>query len=270
MLEQRIGLIGAGQMARAWGRGVLEAGLVAADRIIAFDPLEQAAEQFAAEVPGSRIAADNSAVVQSADVVVIAVKPQNVPAVMAELAGVVSGDKLVVSIAAGVPLARLCSGLETDRVIRVMPNTPCLVGRGAAAYALGPGADEADGQLVGQLLEAVGVAYQLPESLLDAVTGLSGSGPAFVYTIIEALADGGVRMGLPRPVAVSLAAQTVRGAAEMVQHTGEHTGVLRDRVTSPAGTTIVGLQVMESQAVRGALISAVQAAAERSRELGKS
>jgi pyrroline-5-carboxylate reductase len=145
-----------------------------------------------------------------------------------------------------------------------------LIGAGASAYALGPGATRADADLVGRLLEAVGTALEVPEKLLDAVTGLSGSGPAFVYTVIEALSDGGVRMGLPRSIAVSLAAQTVRGAAEMVQHTGEHPAVLRDRVASPGGTTIMGIQALEEHGMRAALMSAVEAAAERSRQLGQS
>jgi pyrroline-5-carboxylate reductase len=152
-----------------------------------------------------------------------------------------TSDRLLVSIAAGLSLASLTVGFQTQRVVRVMPNTPCLVGRGASGYALGPGASPADGELVGDLLRAVGLAVAVDERLLDAVTGLSGSGPAFVYTLIESLSDGGVRMGLPRTVATSLAAQTVAGAAEMVLTTGDHPAVLKDRVASPGGTTIAGL-----------------------------
>ena len=148
-----------------------------------------------------------------------------------------------------------------------MPNTPCLVGQGACGYCLGGKATAEDGQLVQQMLGAVGVAYQVEEKLLDAVTGLSGSGPAFVYVMIEALSDGGVRMGLPRHVATALAAQTVRGAAEMVLVTGEHPGVLKDRVTSPGGTTIAGLQALEAGGVRAALMAAVEAATRRAAEL---
>jgi pyrroline-5-carboxylate reductase len=178
-----------------------------------------------------------------------------------------SQDKLFVSIAAGVTIARLSAGLGTDRVIRVMPNTPCLVGKGAAAFARGPSATPADGERVAKLLNAVGLAFELDEKLLDAVTGLSGSGPAFVYVVIEALSDGGVRMGLPRHVATQLAAQTVLGAAQMVLG-GEHPAVLKDRVASPGGTTIAGLQALEDRGLRAALIAAVEAATERSKELG--
>jgi pyrroline-5-carboxylate reductase len=149
-----------------------------------------------------------------------------------------------------------------------MPNTPCLVRCGVSAYALGPGASAEDGQHVATLLGSVGLALELEEKLLDAVTGLSGSGPAYVFTIIEALSDGGVRAGLPRAVASRLAAQTVHGAAQMLLATGEHPAVLRDRVTSPGGTTIAGLQILEQRGLRAALIDAVEAAARRSSELG--
>ena len=150
-----------------------------------------------------------------------------------------------------------------------MPNTPCLIGQSASGYCLGPRATAADGQLVAQLLGAVGRAFAVDEKLLDAVTGLSGSGPAFVYVMIEALSDGGVRMGLPRDVATALAAQTVRGAAQMVLETGEHPGVLKDRVASPGGTTIAGLQALETGGLRGTLMAAVEAATRRSIELGQ-
>ncbi len=166
-------------------------------------------------------------------------------------------------------MAKLCESLGSGRVIRVMPNTPALVGQGASAYAMGSGASEADAKLAETLLNSVGLARKVDEKLLDAVTGLSGSGPAFVYLMIEALSDGGVRMGLPRDLATTLAAQTLLGAAQMVVTTGDHPGVLKDRVTSPGGTTIAGLQVLEDRGVRGALIGAVEAATRRSMELGK-
>jgi pyrroline-5-carboxylate reductase len=269
MLNSTIGFIGAGQMARALAQGFASAGLTPAERIVACDTVAAARESFAKAVSGSKLAASNLDVARQADVVFLAVKPQSMNAVFAELAGKLGSEKLVVSIAAGITLAKLCEGLKTDRVIRVMPNTPALVGQGAAAYSLGQGASQSDSQLVGRLLGAVGRAFAVDEKLLDAVTGLSGSGPAFVYVMIEALSDGGVRMGLPRDIAAVLAAQTVRGAAEMVLATGEHPAALKDKVASPGGTTIAGLAALEDRGLRGALIAAVEAATRRSQELGK-
>ncbi|MBC8352367.1 MAG: pyrroline-5-carboxylate reductase [Planctomycetes bacterium] len=270
MAEMTIGFVGAGQMAKALASGFVAAELVPAENILAFDLIPAAAAQFSELVSGSRIATSNQEIVDTADVVVLAVKPQCISDVTRELAESNSARTLFVSIIAGTPLAALCDGLKTERVVRVMPNTPCLVGAGAAGYSLGPGASSADGELVGRLLGAVGIAFPVPESQLDAVTGLSGSGPAYVYTMIEALSDGGVRAGLPRAAATALAAQTVLGAAQMVISTGEHPGVLKDRVTSPGGTTIAGLQELERHGLRSALIDAVDAATKRSQELGQS
>jgi len=264
-----VGFIGAGQMARALAKGFIQAGLVKAEQTIAADPAPAAAQQFAAEVAGARLVATNAAVVEQASVIFLAVKPQSMAAVYSELSDQITIGKLFVSIAAGVTLTKLSEGLKSRRVIRVMPNTPALIGEGASAYALGPGATAEDRKLVGELLAAVGKAFVVDEKLLDAVTGLSGSGPAFVYVMIEALSDGGVRMGLPREIASALAAQTVRGAAAMVIETGEHTSVLKDKVASPGGTTIAGLQALEDRGLRGALIAAVEAATRRSQELGK-
>jgi len=269
MITHTIGFIGSGQMARALAQGFVASGLAKGGQILHCDPVQAAAEVFSQHVDGSRSAASNTEVVEQANVVFLAVKPQNMPAVFSEVGGKVAAEKLIVSIAAGITLARLCEGLKTNRVVRVMPNTPALVGKGASAYALGLAATAADGQLVGQLLGAVGQALQVDEKLLDAVTGLSGSGPAFVYVMIEALADGGVRMGLPRDISMALAAQTVRGAAEMVISTGEHPAALKDKVASPGGTTIAGLAALEERGLRSALIAAVEAATRRSQELGK-
>ncbi len=231
--------------------------------------MPDAAAGFRQAVPGSRTLADNASVAAAADVLLLATKPQQVRAALDKTAGKALGGKLLVSIAAGVKLAALDSLAPAARLVRVMPNTPCLVGQSASAYCPGPRATAADAQLVAQLLSAVGLAFAVEEKLLDAVTGLSGSGPAFVYVMIEALADGGVRMGLPRDVAAALAAQTVRGAASMVVETGEHPSVLKDRVASPGGTTIAGLQVLEAGGLRGLLMAAVEAATRRSIELGQ-
>jgi len=269
MIDSKLAMIGTGQMARALAAGFVRAGLVSPENVWAADPQAAALEALQHEVAGIQPAVDNAAAVAAAAVVFPAVKPQHVPAVIAEIAEHISPEKLVVSIAAGVTTETLCRRLGSSRVIRVMPNTPCLVGRSASAFCRAQGASEADAVLVKRLLEAVGIAFELDESLLDAVTGLSGSGPAFVYTVIEALGDGGVKMGLPRTVATALAAQTVSGAAEMVLQSGEHTGVLRDRVASPGGTTIAGLAELEAAGLRAALIAAVEAATLRSAELGR-
>ena len=268
MLKQQIGFIGAGQMATALGQGWVNAKLVASTGLRAADPTGEARKQFG-KATGAKTTADNRQVVDESDVIFLAVKPQKMAEILAEIRSRITPDKLVVSIAAGVRLSTLGEGLgDNVRLVRVMPNAPCLVGRGACGFCLGKAATTDDGQLVHQLLAAVGIAVEVEEKLLDAVTGLSGSGPAFVYVAIEALSDGGVRAGLPRSAANALAVQTVLGAAEMVLATGEHPGVLKDRVTSPGGTTIAGLAALESGGLRAALLDAVDAAARRSEELG--
>ena len=179
------------------------------------------------------------------------------------------GGKLLLSIVAGLSIASLEKAAgENLRIIRVMPNTPALVLSGASAFALGTQATEADAEIAQKIFGVVGVAVRVKEALLDTVTGLSGSGPAYVYTFIEALADGGVLMGLPRELALQLAAKTVAGAAEMVMQSGLHPAVLRDQVTSPGGTTIAGLEALETGGLRAALIAAVRAATERATALG--
>ena len=255
-------------MATALGQGFVKAGLSRGENLSAADPLPDARERFA-QATGAATTDDNAGLAERSEVIFLAVKPQQIAQVTAELKGKISAEKLVISIAAGVRLATLAEGLGRQvRLVRVMPNTPCLIGQGACGYCLGQQATPDDGELVEELLGAVGVVHQVDEKLLDAVTGLSGSGPAFVFCVIEALSDGGVRMGLPRDIATALAVQTVRGAAEMVAATGQHTAVLRDRVTSPGGTTIAGLQALESGGLRAALIAAVETATRRSIELG--
>ncbi len=265
----RIGFLGAGKMATALAKGWLAAGLAAPDRLLASDPLPPARDAFTSAT-GARATADNREVVRHSDLLLLAVKPQSMAALLAEVRPAISRNHLIVSIAAGVTLRQLADGLGGDhRLIRVMPNTPCLVGESASGYAASEEATAEDIALVDRLLNAVGRAFRLPEHLLDAVTGLSGSGPAFVYVVIEALSDGGVRMGLPRDVATALAAQTVLGSAKLVLESGQHTGQLKDMVASPGGTTIAGLHALERGGLRAALMDAVEAATRRATELGR-
>jgi pyrroline-5-carboxylate reductase len=264
-----IGFLGAGKMATALAQGFLRGGLVAAEAMSASDPSEEARSAFAKET-GARTCGRNAEVVSAAGVLVLAVKPEQVGGVLLEIGGLVTDKHLVLSIAAGVPLARLEAGLGPGaRVVRVMPNTPALVGASATAFAMGKAASAEDGVLAQALLSSVGMAFSVKEPLLDAVTGLSGSGPAYVYMFIEGLSDGGVAAGLPRDVATRLAAQTVLGAARMVLESGLHPGTLKDKVASPGGTTIEGIHELEKGALRATLMNAVRAAAEKSRKLGQ-
>jgi pyrroline-5-carboxylate reductase len=261
------GFIGSGKMATALVKGMLRAGLARVEAICASDPMSDARENLASGT-GIAVFDANHPVVERSDVLVLAVKPQQMRQALDDLRPALTPNHLVVSVAAGVTIASILERLgDNCRVIRVMPNTPALIGEGASAYALGPGVGPDDEAVVSAFLRSVGVAVRVTESLLDAVTGLSGSGPAFVYLIVEALSDGGVRAGLPRDIATLLAAQTVAGAAKMVRETGLHPGVLKDQVASPGGTTIAGLHALERGGVRGALIDAVEAATKRSAEL---
>src|SRR5581483_6702764 len=219
---------------------------------------------------GARVTESNQEVVKFARSLVLAVKPGQVREVLAQVRDGFSPEHVLISIAAGVTLAQLEAALPGGaRVIRVMPNTPALVGASASAFALGAAARREDAGLAQKLMGTVGLAYELKESLLDGVTGLSGSGPAYVYMVIEALSDGGVAAGLPREVATRLAAQTVLGAGKMVLETGLHPGTLKDMVASPGGTTIEGICELERGKLRGTIINAVRAAAEKSRRMAQ-
>ncbi len=264
-----IGFLGAGKMASALAKGFVRASLVTPGRVLASDVIEMAREAFGRDV-GARVSSSNVDVVKGMTVLVLAVKPDQVAGVLAEIAPHFTKQHLLISIAAGVTLARIESALpDSARVIRVMPNTPALVGASASAFAAGSHATAEDAALALKLFSAVGAALQVKESLLDAVTGLSGSGPAYVCLVLEALSDGGVAAGLPRDVATKLAVQTLLGTAKMVLETGQHPAALRDAVTSPGGTTIEGLHELERAGVRGAFINAVRAASEKSRKLGQ-
>lgn len=265
--EMKIGFLGTGRMATALAVGFTRE-LVAVEQIVGFDPAEASRNQFRQAVGEGVQVEDAPSALRGASVIFLAVKPQLMKVALAGAAEQIADNSLVVSIAAGLKLERLEEWLPEKRVIRVMPNTPCLVGKGACGVSRGTTATSEDEQLVTTLLSSVGVVEPVPERLLDAVTGLSGSGPAYVFQIIEALSDGGVKAGLPRDVATRLAAQTLSGAAEMVLRTGQHPAALKDAVTSPGGTTIAGLHCMEQAGVRAGLMSAVEAATTRSMELG--
>lgn len=267
----RLGFIGAGRMATALARGCVEAGMTRPESVTASDPQPAAREAFAATVPGAAVSDDNRAVLHDADFVFLAVKPQTMSEALSSLGDAAEARHLFISIAAGVTLARLAAQTPSGcRLIRVMPNTPCLIGLGVSCFARGPAATDDDAQVVTRLLGAVGDVYEVDESQMDAVTGLSGSGPAFVYSMIEALAAGGVAGGLPTALALRLAVQTTRGAAEMVRDTELAPSQLRDQVTSPGGTTLAGL--VELSRLRGteSFQAAVEAATRRSIELGQS
>ena len=269
MLKEKIGFIGGGKMGEALINGILRAGLSSSDKIMVSD-VDKKRLQILEKEAGIKTTQDNKKITSDSDIIILAVKPNMMGSVLDELNSEITSKHLIISIAAGIPLSFIESSLNKGcRAIRVMPNTPCLVGETAAGYVLGKKATRNDGKLVGQLLDAVGKSFLLDEKYLDAVTGLSGSGPAFIYVVIEALADGGIKMGLPRDVAITLAAQTAFGAAKMVLESGTHIGQLRDSVTSPGGTTIEGLHALEKGGIRNALIDAVETATKKSKSLGK-
>jgi pyrroline-5-carboxylate reductase len=265
----RIGFLGAGNMAGALISGLLRSKTVDAAHIRASDPRsERLAELRGAH--GIVTHTDNAELVAWANVIVLAVKPQTAAKVLDECGNSIGRGHLVVSIAAGVPIRAIEAKVgEGTRIVRAMPNTPAIVQAGATAVSPSATATAADLDAARALFDAVGKTVTLDEVHLDAVTGLSGSGPAYVMLFIEAMADGGVRMGLPRDVALTLATQVVYGSAKLLLDTGEHPARMREMVTSPAGTTIAGLSALEARAVRGAIMEAVEKATLRSTELGK-
>ena len=269
MLKEKIGVVGAGKIGAAIARGVIRAGLVTKESVMASDVSDVLRQAIAQEL-GVKATANNGELCDFADIVILAVKPQIVDPVAKEIAGKLGKTKLLVSVAAGVPLSRIEANLSQGaRVVRVMPNIPCVVGAGAAGFAGGSQATAADLEKVGVILNSFGIGLPVEEKYLDAVTGLSGSGPAYVFLFMEALADGGVQVGLARDVALKLAMQTVYGAARMALESNKHLGELKDEVTSPGGTTIAGLYAMEQKGFRGTVIDAVVSATKRSQELGK-
>jgi pyrroline-5-carboxylate reductase len=268
-LNKKIAFLGGGNMAEALIRGLIASGTARPDQVLAADVSADRLEQLK-KIYGISIHRTNSDAVRAAGIVILSVKPQVIDKVLAEIAPAVDGTKLVISIAAGVPVTKIEQALPAGTpVVRVMPNTPALVLAGAAALAAGTSATADDLALSQSIFNSVGRSVVVEEKLMDAVTGLSGSGPAYVFMIIDALSDAGVKAGLPRQLALELAAQTVYGSAKMVLETKEHPGKLRDMVTSPAGTTIEGLHALEKGKLRATLMNAVEAATARSKELGK-
>lgn len=267
-LGKKIAVIGAGNMGEALIAGMLAAKAATPDDIHTTDVAAGRLDQLKTRY-GVHVGTDNRAAAGWSNIVILAVEPQVMDHVLDDLKSVLTGAQLILSVAAGYPIARLTARLSPGvRVIRCMPNTPSVVQAGVSALAWGPQVTEEDERAARAVFESVGRVVAVEERLMDAATGLSGSGPAYVFLIIEALADGGVKMGLPREAALGLAAQTVFGAARMALETGEHPGRLRDKVTSPGGTTIAGLHELERGRLRASLMDAVEAATRRSRELG--
>jgi pyrroline-5-carboxylate reductase len=269
VLTEKIGVIGAGKIGSAIARGILRAGLAKKENVMASDVSDELRQAIARDLD-IKVTPDNGALCDFAEIIILAVKPQIVDPVARAIAKKLGKSKLLVSVAAGVPLGRIETHLERGaRVVRVMPNIPCVIGAGAAGFAGGGHATAADLEKVGAILNSFGVGLAVEEKYLDAVTGLSGSGPAYVFLFMEALADGGVQVGLSRDVALKLAMQTVYGAARMALESNKHLSELKDEVTSPGGTTIAGLYAMEQNGFRGTVMKAVVSATRRSQELGK-
>jgi pyrroline-5-carboxylate reductase len=268
-LGKTIGFLGAGNMAEALIRGLVQGGHIAADRVWASGPRPERMGELS-RAYGVRVTGDNRELARQSQILVLSVKPQILDRVLLEVSDAVQAGALVISLAAGVPTSAIERRLPGGaRVIRAMPNTPAVVGAGATALSRGSHADTGDVDMATFVFNAVGITAVLDESQLDAVTGLSGSGPAYIFLILEALADAGVKVGLSRRTAQKLAAQTVMGSAKLLLDTDAHPGQLKDMVTSPGGTAIAGLHTLEQGGLRTTLINAVEAATLRSRELGR-
>jgi pyrroline-5-carboxylate reductase len=266
-LADRVGFLGGGAMAEALITGIIKSGLLSPGKIYVSDVQQERLAHLQHKL-GINITKDNNELVQETDIVVLAVKPFVLTGVLKQIGGLVKSEQLVMSIVAGISTSHIEKYLGSEvPVVRVMPNTPCLVGEGAIAVAGGLKCLPEHQRKVEEICSSVGLVVSVGEKLMDAVTGLSGSGPAYMYLIAEALADAGVKMGLPRDVALKLGAKTMLGAAKMILETGEHPGRLKDMVTTPAGTTIEGLLALEDAGVRAAFAKAVEAACFRSREL---
>lgn len=263
-----VGFIGAGRMAFAMIRGFINQKMVAPQQIIASDIDGRSREQI--RQLGASVTPCNQETATKSDILFLSVKPQVISNVLSEIKPVLSDRTLVISVAAGVEISTIQGVLgDSVRVIRVMPNTPMLIGKGASGFARGPNVTDCDIRMAKGFLDSVGISMETSETTLDAVTGVSGSGPAYAFTLMEAMADGGVKMGLSRDVALTLAAQTVAGAAEMLLTTRQHPAVMRDEIVSPAGTTAHGYHALEKGGFKNTVINAVEAATLRSMELSK-
>lgn len=265
---KQIGFIGAGKMAQAIINGVLNSGFSTLDNIYAFEPDQKIVESLKQDF-NLNFCIDNNEVVEKADVIIICVKPHLVETVLKEINYSLTKNKTIISIAAGISTKKMENIIQEDiQVIRVMPNTPALVGEGMSALCKGKNCTRETMDYAMELFSKFGRVLEIEEKLINAVTGVSGSGPAFMYLLIEALADGGVRLGLKKDVAIELAAQTALGAAKMIIETGKHPTILKDEVTTPAGTTAEGLYSMEKDNIKASLMRAVVKTARRSEELG--
>ena len=271
--NKKIGFIGGGNMAEAMIKGLLSASFIEAKNVFVSEPSEAKRDTLHAEYK-IKVSADNRELVKKCDIIILAVKPQIVQKVLRDIASLVGRDKLVISIAAGVPIAIMDDVLRGGKnkkfsIVRTMPNTPALVQEGVTAIASGEHVRKIDVKIAHRIFEAVGRTVDVEEDQLDAVTGLSGSGPAYIFMLIEALSDAGVKMGLSREVANTLTIQTVLGSAKLARESGKHPGELKDMVTSPAGTTISGLHALEEGSFHTTLMNAVEDATLSSRELGQ-
>lgn len=268
-MGKKIGFIGCGVMAKAIMSGIIGSGIVDSEDITVSDVFAPSLERAKADL-GVKITHSNQEVVENSDVIFLAVKPYVLPAAISSMADAITQDKVFISIAAGQTLATLASYFVKEvKTIRVMPNTPAQVNAGMTGVCRNALVTDEDLAFAMELMNGFGKAETVPENLLDAVTGISGSGPAYVFLFIEALADGGVLEGLPRDQAYIFAAQTVLGSAKMVLDTGKHPGALKDAVCSPGGTTIAAVSALERNNFRNAVIEAVHACAEKSRDMGK-
>jgi len=269
MQGKRLSFIGGGNMAEAMIRGLFNKELVVPEQIVVSEPKEDRA-QFLSNKYRVQVISDNRLAIRRGEIIFLAVKPQVIKEVLQEISGLVTTNQLLISIAAGITTSFIASHLGKDkRIVRAMPNTPAQIGEGSTALCKGGDSTQSDLQLAQKIFDSIGTSVIIEEIHMDAVTGLSGSGPAYLFLIIEALTDGGVKMGLPRDIAQTLVLQTIIGSGRLVMKTGDHPAKLKDLVTSPGGTTISGLHVLEEKGIRGALIDAVEAATERSRELAK-